>query len=76
MQTMYVLCEVGTELLSNTEKNIMLNPLNTELNPISHLLALLGAHRILHISRIRVKRGSRAVHTFIPFTLKFKLIIF
>jgi hypothetical protein len=31
------------------------NPLNAELNPIYHLLALLGAHHILHISRIRVK---------------------
>ena len=31
------------------------NPLNAELNPICHLLALLGAHRILHISSIRVK---------------------
>jgi hypothetical protein len=31
------------------------NPLNAELNPICHLLALLGAHPILHISRIRVK---------------------
>jgi len=30
------------------------NPLNAELNPIYHLLALLGAHHILHISRIRV----------------------
>jgi hypothetical protein len=30
------------------------NPLNTELNPICHLLALLGAHHILHVSRIRV----------------------
>jgi hypothetical protein len=31
------------------------NPLNTELNPICHFLALLGAHHILHVSRIRVK---------------------
>jgi hypothetical protein len=31
------------------------NPLNTEFNPVCHLLALLGAHHILHISRIRVK---------------------
>jgi len=31
------------------------NPLNAKLNPICHLLALLGAHCILHISRIRVK---------------------
>ena len=32
----------------------LFNPLNAELNPICHLLALLGAHHILHISRIRV----------------------
>ena len=31
------------------------NPLNAKLNPISHLLVLLRAHHILHISRIRVK---------------------
>jgi hypothetical protein len=31
-----------------------INPLNTELNPIYHLLALLGAHPLLHVSRIRV----------------------
>jgi len=30
-------------------------PLNAELNPICHLLALLRAHHILHVSRIRVK---------------------
>jgi hypothetical protein len=29
--------------------------LNAELNPICHLLALLGAHHILHVSRVRVK---------------------
>jgi len=32
----------------------VINPLNAKLNPSCHLLALLGAHRILHISRIRV----------------------
>jgi hypothetical protein len=32
-----------------------INPLNAELNPIGHLLALLEAHHILHVSRIRVK---------------------
>jgi hypothetical protein len=31
-----------------------INPLNAELNPISHLLALLGVHHFLHVSRIRV----------------------
>jgi len=29
------------------------NSLNVEINPICHLLAL-GAHHILHVSRIRV----------------------
>ena len=31
-------------------------PSNAELNPISHLLALVGARHIVHVSRIRVKR--------------------
>jgi len=31
-----------------------INPLNAELNPICHLLPLLAAHHIFHISRIRV----------------------
>ena len=31
------------------------NPLNAELNPICHVLALLGAHIIFHVSRIGVK---------------------
>jgi transposase len=34
---------------------LFINPLKAELNPICHLLALLGAHHILHVSRIRVK---------------------
>ena len=34
------------------------NPLNAELNPICHLLALLGAHHILYVSRVRVKAIS------------------
>ena len=32
-----------------------INLLNAELNPICHFMALLGAHTILHVSRIRVK---------------------
>jgi len=32
-----------------------INPLKPELNPICYLLALLGAHHFLHVSRIRVK---------------------
>jgi len=41
------------------EDNI--NPLNAELNPICYLLALLGAHPILHVSRIRVKMDLQEV---------------
>ena len=33
---------------------LSVNPLRAELNPICHLLALLEAHHILHVSRIRV----------------------
>jgi hypothetical protein len=36
--------------------NLQINPLNAELNPIRQLLALLGAHHILHVSGLRVKK--------------------
>jgi len=45
------------------------NPLHAELNPICHLLALLGAHHILHASRIRVKNSQNSV-LFTLFRLK------
>ena len=32
-----------------------INSLNAELNPIRHLLAMVGARHIVHFSRIRVK---------------------
>ena len=35
--------------------DFFINPLKAELNPICYLLALLGAHHLLHVSRIRVK---------------------
>ena len=38
-----------------TSSLTVFNPLNPELNPICYLLALLGAHHFLHVSRIRVK---------------------
>jgi len=46
-------CEFGEN--QHEESHILFNPLNAELNPICHLLALLGAHLIFHVSRIRVK---------------------
>ena len=36
-------------------KSLVFNPLNAELNPICHLLALLGAHHIFHVNGLRVK---------------------
>jgi len=41
--------------LKVVNKNRRDNSLNAKLNPICHLMALVGAHHILHISRIRVK---------------------
>jgi len=32
-----------------------INPFHAELNPICHLLALLGAHHIFHVSGLRVE---------------------
>ena len=46
---------VETKLYKNMQKNGYINPLNPELNPICYLLVLLGAHHLIHVSRIRVK---------------------
>ena len=43
-------------------KDIFFNPLQAELNPVCHLLTLLGAHHILHVSRIRVKLFTCAMN--------------
>jgi len=44
----------GRPLTQSDYARSCINPLNAELNPIFQLLALLGAHPILHVSRIRV----------------------
>jgi len=44
---------------SESTAPVSLNPLNAELNPICHFLALLGAHHILHVNRIRVNVCNR-----------------
>jgi hypothetical protein len=38
----------------HSEIHKLIKPLDAELNPIHQLLALLGAHTILHVSRIKV----------------------
>jgi len=54
---------MGTKVYKNLPKFLKeidyykaFNRFNAVLNPIYHLLALLEAHPILHISRIRVKK--------------------
>jgi hypothetical protein len=44
---------------SNTANYFFINPLNAELNPICHLLALLGGATIVEVSRIRVNNIGR-----------------
>ena len=40
-----------------------INPTNAELNPIRHLLALVGARRIVNVSRIRVKHFKNTLYS-------------
>jgi hypothetical protein len=42
-----------------------INPLNAELNPIRHLLALVGARHFVHVSRVRVKGSTLSLGAFI-----------
>jgi hypothetical protein len=54
----FVVWHLCLDLLSsgvNCKMLAQINPLNAELHPICCLLALLGAHHFLHVSRIRVK---------------------
>ena len=45
-----------------------LNPLIAELNPIWNLLALLGAHHIFHVSRIRVNGRTNTLFPNVMYT--------
>jgi len=49
---------MGNAKRKKEKKKGQINALNAELNPICHFLALLGAHPIFHVSRIRAKRLS------------------
>ena len=50
---------------TTNEDSCVFDPSNDELNPIYHLLALLGDHRILHVSRIRVKYIPCILYTYL-----------
>jgi len=52
-------CRIINRLLCVASRWTVINTLNAELNPICHLLALLVAHHILHIGRIRVNIDQR-----------------
>jgi hypothetical protein len=54
---------MGT-LVQDEQQHILVDKYSIS-NPICHLLALLGAHHILHVSRIRVN-----VHNFKPRAVK------
>jgi len=49
----------------NTHNSKSINPLKAELNPICHLLALLGSHHIIHVSRIRVKKSQQVQNVYL-----------
>jgi hypothetical protein len=53
-----VTCPYPEPTPSSPHNPFPLNPLNAELNPIRHLLALVGAHHFVHVSRIRVKQTN------------------
>jgi len=46
-----------------------INPSKTQLNLICHLLALLGTHPILHVSRIRVNSKYHNLYTYVHYQL-------
>jgi hypothetical protein len=47
----------------------MFNPLNAELNSICHLLALLGAHHVFHVSGLRVKKSGYNYYSIVLHTV-------
>jgi len=52
--------EVIFQCVSCVTIDCTINPFDAELNPICHLLTLLGAHHILHVSRVRVNLNERS----------------
>jgi hypothetical protein len=54
-----------------------INPLNTKLNPICHLLAILEAHHILHVSKIRINNAHLPyviLYIIFPFSVRSPLL--
>jgi len=62
----YRLTYENIQIIIDLVEFTLINPLNAELNPICHLLALLS-HHILHVSRIRVKYLYFLPNTFLNY---------
>ena len=55
-RVIFIICDLLHFSLIQTTVNVLkVNPLNAKLNPICHLLALLGGATIVVVSRLRVK---------------------
>ena len=63
-QNVWILRRSAVRTQNYTSVRLAFNPLNVELNPICHLPALLGAHHILHVSRIRVNVGLNVLYVY------------
>ena len=50
--------KIRLDCFNYMQVKVNFNPLNAELNLICYLLALLGAHHFLHVSRIRVNMSA------------------
>ena len=48
------MCKMEPKRIRTQVHTIHVNPLNAELNPIRHLLALVRARHIVHVSRMSV----------------------
>jgi hypothetical protein len=68
----FTLSRVLLSVLSEGKIPAKINPFNVQLNPICHLLALLGAHHILHVSRIRVNMTFARYQVFDAVYLRFR----
>jgi hypothetical protein len=62
-ETLYCVSSWTTYTFQDDTQSIQhqVNPLNAELNPIRHLLALAGAHHFVHVSRIKVNHTALTI---------------
>jgi len=65
----YIKASVNITIINSLGDVRRFDPLNSDLNPIRHLLALLGAHHNLHVSRIRVNSKYHDLYTSVHYQL-------